>query len=111
MRAATTRSRRIILRLIARGVVLLVLALIGPKSETPPAYAQPGRHPAPDGNVGVGVLGLFHPREFELSATTGQALVLQGGGETVILEKSSGIGSATMQFSGAQVLVNAGARR
>jgi len=61
--------------------------------------------------VGVGVLGLFHPREFELSATTGQALVLQGGGETVILEKSSGIGSATMQFSGAQVLVNAGARR
>jgi stage II sporulation protein D len=89
------------------GVVLLALAVIAPKPETPLAYAQPRTHPTPDGNVLVGVLGLFHPRQFEISAFASQALVVRAGGEIVILERSSGIDSATIQFSDAQIVVTA----
>jgi len=61
-------------------------------------------------DVQVGVLGLFHPREFSLSASAGSALVLHAGEERIVLEKSSGIDSATIRISDRDVVMTAGER-
>jgi stage II sporulation protein D len=60
--------------------------------------------------VHIGVLGLFHPLQFTVSAPVGSALVLHAGQESIVLEKSSGIDSATVRISGSDVVVSAGAR-
>jgi stage II sporulation protein D len=60
--------------------------------------------------VHIGVLGLFHPLQFTVSAPAGSALVLHAGQESIVLEKSSGIDSATVRISGSDVVVSAGIR-
>src|SRR5271165_6146278 len=60
--------------------------------------------------VRIGVLGLFHARELIVRAPAGAALVLHAGGERIVLEKSSGVDSATVQISDREVVVTAGAR-
>jgi stage II sporulation protein D len=62
----------------------------------------------PGVKVRIGVLGLFHPREFRISATAGHALVLRAGTRTVVLENSSGLDLANIQRSDADVLVLSG---
>jgi stage II sporulation protein D len=62
------------------------------------------------GEVHIGVLGLFHPQQLTVSAASGSALVLYAGDESVTLEKSSGIDSATVRISGNHVEVSAGER-
>jgi peptidoglycan hydrolase-like amidase len=68
---------------------------------TSPALAQ---------DVHIGVLTLFHPREFALSASAGSALVLRAGEESLILEGSSGVNLAHIHFRGGQVVVEVGSR-
>jgi len=52
---------------------------------------------APD--VRIGVLGLFHPREFRVQSIASQSLVLHAGSESVALEPSSAVGAATIHLS------------
>jgi stage II sporulation protein D len=61
-------------------------------------------------DVQIGVLGLFHPREFTLRASAGTALILHAGEERIVLEKSSGVDSATIQISDHDVVVTSAAR-
>lgn len=58
-------------------------------------------------SVRVGVLGLFHPQEFTISACEGSALVLHAGRRTLVLEKSSGIDVAHIRLSGDTMVVEA----
>jgi stage II sporulation protein D len=60
--------------------------------------------------VRVGVLGLFHPREFIVSATGASALVLHAGEEQIVLENSSGVDSASVRISESDMVVTAGIR-
>jgi len=57
--------------------------------------------------VRVGVLGLFHPREFVVSAVVGHALVLRAGRESIVLD-TSGLRSVAVKIEGAEVEVSAG---
>ena len=61
-------------------------------------------------NVRVGVLGLFHPRQFALSVPAGSALVVHIGGESVVLEGSSGVNIAHIGIRGDNVVLNVGGR-
>ena len=61
-------------------------------------------------NVRIGVLGLFHPRHFELSVPGGSALVVHIGGESVVLEGSSGVSVAHIGVRGGNVVLDVGAR-
>lgn len=63
-----------------------------------------------DADVRIGVLGLFHPLELRVSAPAGSALVVRAGEERFVLEKSSGVDSATVRISDRQVVVTAGSR-
>jgi stage II sporulation protein D len=68
------------------------------------------REPTHDHDARIGVLGLFHPRELVVSAVEGHVLVLQAGGEKVILEKSSGAQSAAIRISDNGIVEKAGGR-
>lgn len=59
--------------------------------------------------VRIGVLGLFHPREFVVYAAEGHALVLQADQLTELLEKSSGLDSAHFRIVANGVILAAGA--
>lgn len=61
-------------------------------------------------NVRIGVLGLFHPREFKLSAADGNAIVIHAGQETIVLEKSSGTNAAQIRAAGSGMVVRVGSR-
>jgi stage II sporulation protein D len=61
-------------------------------------------------NVRIGVLGLFHPRQFELSVPAGSALVVHIGGESAVLEGSSGVNIAHIHVRGDNVVLDVGAR-
>lgn len=60
--------------------------------------------------VRIGVLGLFHPRQFTVSAVDGGAIVVHAGQETFVLEKSSGIHVAEVHALGSMMVVQAGTR-
>jgi stage II sporulation protein D len=47
--------------------------------------------------VRIGVFGLFHPLELTVSASAGSALMVRGGKERFVLEKSSGIDSLSVR--------------
>lgn len=100
MRTRFVNSARKSFRPLALLAIFLSLG-----SLLPTPRAQAGIDLGLNSDVRIGVLGLFHPREFALSATAGHALLLQAGTETAILEKSSGTQSATVQISdGALIL-------
>jgi len=61
-------------------------------------------------DVRIGVLGLFHPRQFTLSAGAGSALVVQTDHESVVLEKSSSVDIVHIQALGSSVLLRSGTR-
>jgi stage II sporulation protein D len=60
--------------------------------------------------VRIGVLGLFHPQRFTVTAPLGQALVLHAASEQLVLETSSGTDSATLALDHGSVTVTAGPR-
>ncbi len=61
-------------------------------------------------DVRIGVLGLFHPRQFTVSATEGNAIAVHAGQETFILEKSSGVNVAEICIHGSMIAVRVGTR-
>lgn len=92
-----------LLPLVLSAVVLipgrsLVLAQDSPLSESPGA------------EVRIGVFGLFHPRELTVSASASSALVVRAGEERFVLEKTSGVDSATVRISDRQMVVTSGSR-
>ncbi len=92
----------------AAGRMLLLsacLVLVGILSSVHEAHGGLVYRPAgSEDYVRIGVLGLFHPQEFIVSVPTGQALVLQAGEHSIVLE-NSGIRSATVQIHGSEVVV------
>ncbi len=65
-------------------------------------------HPQ-DNTVRIGVMGLFHPQEFTVSATENHALALTAGGKSIVLEGGSGAQSATVRISKHAITLDAGA--
>jgi hypothetical protein len=63
---------------------------------------------APVANVQIGVLGLFHPCEFTVSASAGSALVVRAGEERFVLEKSSGVDSVSIRIADHLAVVTSG---
>ena len=61
-------------------------------------------------NVRIGVLGLFHPRQLTVSGPAGSALVVHIGGESAVLEGSSGVNIAHIHVRGDKVILDVGAR-
>jgi peptidoglycan hydrolase-like amidase len=59
-------------------------------------------------DVRIGVLSLFHPRAFTLSAADGNAIVVHAGQETFVLEKSSGVPDAQVHALGGMMEVRTG---
>jgi stage II sporulation protein D len=93
-------------RVVLLAAILLTIFVVSSGSELPiRAHVTPAGSSGSD--VRVGVLGLFHTKEFRVSATDGQALVVREGEHSIILEKSSGSASATIQLSDTGVLVAA----
>jgi peptidoglycan hydrolase-like amidase len=70
-----------------------------------PAYGPARAHDA----VSISVFGLFHPRELVVTAPAGHALILQAGGQRVVLE-NSGVSSATVRIDGSNLVVSSGRR-
>ena len=58
--------------------------------------------------VHIGVLGLFHPRQFTVSVSSASALVLHASEEHIVLEKSSGLDSVSIRTSEGGILLAAG---
>jgi stage II sporulation protein D (peptidoglycan lytic transglycosylase) len=58
--------------------------------------------------VRIGVFGLFHPHQLTVRPSEGEALILHAGKDSLVLEKSSGVDSATVRISGSGVVVLAG---
>jgi peptidoglycan hydrolase-like amidase len=84
-------------RVLARVVLLLLLALVS----NPRAMA---------GDVRIGVLGLFHPRQLTLRALSKESVVLQAEGQTFILESDSSM-TASFQVSEGVLLLDFGGRQ
>ena len=61
-------------------------------------------------DVRIGVFSLFRPQQLALSAAAGSALVLHAGGESIVLEGSSGVGVAHIRVRGDTVVLDVGAR-
>lgn len=93
--------------LLAQALILLVVT--SGSSRSP--QAQIGApDPSPEDSVRISVLGLFHPREVIVNAFPGQAIVLHFGKETLVLERSSGLDSATIRSSSDGLIVSVGSR-
>jgi len=59
-------------------------------------------------DVRIGVLGLFHPRQFTVSAADGTAIIVHAGQETFVLERSSGAHVAEIRALGSMMVVRVG---
>lgn len=101
----TNARIRVALTLLA--LVLFVLIPAGFRAVVQSAFADSSIVDSSVGvssaNVHIGVLGLFHPHEFTVSAPAGSALLVRAGEERIVLEKSSGVGSANIR-NGAGVI-------
>src|SRR4051812_27076931 len=75
-----------------------------------PYFARAGAAGSAVANVRIGVLGLFHPKELTISAFSGDALVLHAGGESIVLERSSGVNAAIVRLDGTNLVLQAGNR-
>jgi peptidoglycan hydrolase-like amidase len=73
------------------------------------AYARVRGPARADDVVSISVFGLFHPREFVVTAPAGHALILQAGEQRVVLE-NSGVSSASVRIDGSDLLVSSGRR-
>ncbi|HEY1676400.1 MAG TPA: SpoIID/LytB domain-containing protein [Candidatus Sulfotelmatobacter sp.] len=93
------------------GIVMLALLISTRHCVTSsPAFAGSAGNSAQIADLHIGVLGLFHPQEFEIQPVVGQALMLNGGGEAIVIESSSAIGSVALHRSNGRVCIAAGAR-
>ena len=65
-------------------------------------------HTARAQDVRIGVFGLFHPRHLVLESPVSQALVIQAGDRTLVLERSSGQDTAVITSSGDVLILQVG---
>ena len=87
-------------------LAVILLALTAPCS-----FAQSPPVGAPTANaVHIGVLGLFHPRQLTVSAVADSALVLHADEERIVLERSSGMQTASVHVSENAVFLVTGTR-
>jgi len=68
-------------------------------------FAQTVAPGSTGGDVRIGVLGLFHPRQLTISAPQGHALVVRAGDESIVLEPSSGVHTASVRPSGNEAIL------
>src|SRR5712691_6740098 len=59
-------------------------------------------------DVRIGVLGLFHPRQLTVKATPAEALIVQAGKKSFVLERSSGQDAASITSSGDDLILQVG---
>ena len=105
MQAKITRDDKTRIVLIA--IVATVIVFIPARSAQCVVDSTKGESSS---DVRIGVFGLFHPLQLTVSAPSGSALVVHAGEENFVLEKSSGIDSASVGISGDSVTVKLGAR-
>ena len=87
-------------------LALLLLITANSIHLAPVAYARAHGPARADDAVSVSVLGLFHPREFVVTAPPGRAFILHAGEQSVVLE-NSGVSSATVRIDGSELIVSA----
>jgi stage II sporulation protein D len=110
MRMKTFHSaRRSAPRGFHRPVFTFVTVLVFISSWSP-GFAQTAPPNSDVANVRIGVLGLFRPNQFTVSASEGHALVVRAGDERIVLECSSGVHAANIQLSGSEIILQAGTR-
>ena len=63
---------------------------------------------APAQDVRIGVFGLFHPGELTVSSTTGSAVILHAGAQTITLDASSSPYTARIKAAGTGTVLEAG---
>jgi stage II sporulation protein D len=90
---------------ILAALVSLVLSLLVFKLVCSTARAQSVADPSV-AEVRIGVLGLFHPHQFTVVAPAGSAVVLHVGEARIVLEKSSGLDSASVRVTGGDMVVS-----
>jgi peptidoglycan hydrolase-like amidase len=93
--------------LLACRLALLLLITMNSVHQVAIAYARAGAPRQTDDAVSISVFGLFHPREFAVTAPAGHALILQAGDQKIVLE-NSGVSSATVGIDGSGLTVSAG---
>ena len=105
--AAVVRGQRIPVALLSfAGVVLVFISTISWFT-----FAETRDFDPATADVRFGVLGLFHPRRLQVSAPNGSALIVHSGEQNLVLEKSSGIDSASIRMGeGGSVVLTAGER-
>jgi stage II sporulation protein D (peptidoglycan lytic transglycosylase) len=91
-------------------LALLLLITANSTHLAPFAYARAHGPARADDAVSVSVLGLFHPREFVVTAPAGHALILHAGEQSIVLE-NSGISSATVRIDGSELIVLAATQK
>jgi stage II sporulation protein D len=79
-------------------------------SSCSPGFTQTAPPDSPDANVSIGVLGLFHSRQLTISVTQGHALVVRAGDERIMLERSSGVHTASVELSAGEIILQSGTR-
>ncbi len=110
-----TNATRIRVSLIALALGLFALILAGNLAAAQGVHRADPSVADSSADVHIGVLGLFHPLQLTVSAPEGSALLVRAGEERIVLEKSSGIDSASVRIlsagrdgEGKEVVVTAG---
>lgn len=87
---------------------ILCVLLFSPLQPQPFASAQGSANGPQSAEVRIGVLGLFHAKQFRVTATAEQALLVRAGADQIILESSSGLSSVNADISSVGVAMAAG---
>ncbi len=82
------------------------MAVLFAAAVTPVVLAHHNADESPNETVTIGVFGLFHPRELDVSAPGISALILRADEQSIVLERSSGISTAHIRLSGRQLTVS-----
>ena len=109
MRTPVHCARRSVLRGFRNPVFAFAIALIFISSGSL-GFAQVPPPNSDVANVRIGVLGLFHSRQLTISPPQGHALVVCAGDERIVLERSSGVRTASVVLNGSEVAVRLGTR-
>jgi stage II sporulation protein D len=107
------RSKRVKLTHLVNPIAVICLALsalVFPTARSRVLAQTARRSPSSADEVNIGVLGLFHPHQFVVSAPAGSALIVHAGEQLIVLEKSSGLDAATVRISGRDLIVSAAER-
>ena len=104
------RLSNLTLKRFSRLLVLLAPAILCSGHASRAAHVEPmGASVGRGASVRIGVLGLFHPHEFVVSAVVSHAFVLRAGTESIVLD-ASGLRSASVKMEGEELVVTSGAK-